>query len=694
MQWAPSAVVQDRLSALPARQRRAVLRIVEAEVTGVALTRLLKTPYSCPYCGLVVGQPGDPRDPRKIALGAHAEGCEKKPTPWRFICRMTVYYRKWARQPPFVEALDAARSEVTSHAMQHAVSILQTGTPDAALELVRQIGEAEKDSDRRLAAVAILDRAGIETAVKQAAAPLDAGPEKVDYARFQFDPVSFLTDVLDSNPTERQCEIAEAVRDHTVTVVQSANAVGKTFVAARIGLWFVRTHQRAQVYTAAAPPLENLERLLWGNVETALADHPEVFDDAQVGYLGVDLGPEWRMVGVAIPSSGTPAQREAKFSGKHAPHLLFIIDEGDAVPDEVYRGIESCMSGGHARLLVLFNPREQTGPVYRLIKAGAHVIQLDAFSHPNVVTGRTVVPGAVSREITVERINKWSRPQVEDDEPQDNDPDWFKATEVLDGCTAQREDGTSYPPLIGGQWRKVTNPALSYMVLARFPGQSENQLVSRSWVEAAQQRWLIWQQAHGEHPPGEVRPLHGQDVAEMGDDQNVACFRYGGWVGPLLSWGGVDILITGDRAAREAQERQARESFIDATGVGSGVAPQMGRYWAAKGYRDSKVRAIKVAESPTVQVEEGEFNLLRDQLWWLCREWLRTDPGAMLPPDEALADELCAVHYRVRRGKIEVDNKDTLRRHLKRSPDRADALVLTFADSVPRYAPTAYAGRD
>lgn len=120
--------------------------------------------------------------------------------------------------------------------------------------------------------------------------------------------------------------------------------------------------------------------------------------------------------GVTIPSSGTEAQREAKFSGKHAPYLLFIIDEGDAVPDEVYRGIESCMSGGHARLLVMFNPRNQSGEVHRMERdRRANVVKLSAFSHPNVLTGEDQIPGAVTRETTIRRINQWCRPLAEDE---------------------------------------------------------------------------------------------------------------------------------------------------------------------------------------------------------------------------------------------------------------------------------------
>jgi len=91
------------------------------------------------------------------------------------------------------------------------------------------------------------------------------------------------------------------------------------------------------------------------------------------------------------------------------------------------------------------------------------------------------------------------------------------------------------------------------------------------------------------------------------------------------------------------------------------------------------VRPVHVASAPSQAAQEGEFGLLRDQLWWAVREWLRTDPGAMLPPDAQLADELSAPTYHTRRGKLIVSNKDELRDRLGRSPDRADALCLTFA---------------
>jgi hypothetical protein len=464
--------------------------------------------------------------------------------------------------------------------------------------------------------------------------------------------------------------LLESVRDNVVTVAKSANAVGKTHCAARIAAWFYCVYPDAQVYTAAAPPESNLRNLLWGEIGSVVGRHPELFAQDRVLDLHIARGPRSFITGVAIPATGTAAQREARFSGKHAPHLLFIVDEGDAVPPEVYKGIESCMSGGHARLLIMFNPRAEVGPVYEMERGGqARVIQLSALRHPNVITGEDQIPGAVSRETTVRRINQWSRPLAPGEPP---DSECFETPEWLVGCVAFGKDGGAYPPLPAG-WRKVTDPALSYMVFGEYPAQGSDQLISRTWLAAARARWDAYVAQHGERPPMGTTPVMGLDVAELGTDQNAACFRYGGWVARLITWGGVDPIVTGERAAQLYQQRSAHAALVDATGVGAGVAPHMVRL------KCPGASSVKVASSPTEKTEQGEFGLLRDQLWWAGREWLRTDPGAMLPPDEELLQELAVPTYGVQRGQVKVMSKDTMRELLHRSPDKADALLLTFA---------------
>ncbi len=164
--WVPSVELGARLAALPARQRKAVLRIVQAEGDCVALTRLLKTPYSCRWCGWVAGQSGMRRDVRKGLLERHEADCDLRGEPWRFVCSQSIYYRKWTHDAAFVGALEAARQELTAQAIASAVVGLQAGTSEAVGEVRRLIREGEAENTRLRAAFGLLDRAGMETAPK------------------------------------------------------------------------------------------------------------------------------------------------------------------------------------------------------------------------------------------------------------------------------------------------------------------------------------------------------------------------------------------------------------------------------------------------------------------------------------------------------------------------------------------------
>jgi hypothetical protein len=218
---------------------------------------------------------------------------------------------------------------------------------------------------------------------------------------------------------------------------------------------------------------------------------------------------------------------------------------------------------------------------------------------------------------------------------------------------------------------KITDPAFFYMVLGQYPVRGANQLISREWISRARARWASYTSENGEKPSAYAQAVMGLDVGELGQDANAACFRYGGYVERLKTWGGVDPTVTADIAVKVYQEKSARVCNVDATGVGSSVAPSMSRAGCS-------AIGVKVAASPTVKTEAAEFTLLRDQLWFACREWLRTDPGAMLPPDEELIQELSIPTYEIHKGKIRVTKKDVMREILKRSPDKADSLCLTF----------------
>ena len=63
------------------------------------------------------------------------------------------------------------------------------------------------------------------------------------------------------------------------------------------------------------------------------------------------------------------------------------------------------------------------------------------------------------------------------------------------------------------------------MVLGEYPSQAVNQLISREWIARARSRWDVYVAKNGEIPPVATQAVMGLDVAEMGDDKNVASFQ-------------------------------------------------------------------------------------------------------------------------------------------------------------------------
>ena len=157
------------------------------------------------------------------------------------------------------------------------------------------------------------------------------------FSEFQNNPVRFGEKVLNETYTDDVKILMDSVRDNTITIAKSANATGKTHSAARIAVWFYKAFPDSQIYTGAAPPESNLKKLLWGEIGSIVEKNPDLFKNDKIKDLQISRTAQSFVAGVTIPSSGTSAQREAKFSGKHAPNLLFILDEADAIPDEVYR---------------------------------------------------------------------------------------------------------------------------------------------------------------------------------------------------------------------------------------------------------------------------------------------------------------------------------------------------------------------
>ena len=128
-----------------------------------------------------------------------------------------------------------------------------------------------------------------------------------------------------------------------------------------------------------------------------------------------------------------------------------------------------------------------------------------------------------------------------------------------------------------------------------------------------------------------------------------------------------------DRIAYEAKEREAAAVFID-SGGGAGVIDRLRQL----GHCVTEVNFGGRPGNPE------RYRNRRIEMWTRLRDWLRE--GGVIPKDDALRAELSTPTYFFEAsGAMRLEVKDKIKERLLRSPERADALALTFA--LPVAAP-------
>jgi phage terminase large subunit len=169
-------------------------------------------------------------------------------------------------------------------------------------------------------------------------------------------------------------------------------------------------------------------------------------------------------------------------------------------------------------------------------------------------------------------------------------------------------------------------------------------------------------------------PVWGVDIARFGDDRTALAKRQANHLlEPIKHWSGIDLMATVGRIKAEYEEThydmRPREILIDAIGLGAGVYDRCKELGLP-------VRSINVGEAASAR---ENCQRLRDELWFKGREWFQ-DRSCSIPQDDALIAELTSPIYGfTSTGKMVVESKADMKKRGMRSPDLADAFLLTFA---------------
>jgi hypothetical protein len=441
-----------------------------------------------------------------------------------------------------------------------------------------------------------------------------------------------------SGPEPWQLEILQKIKGGLLNIEQAiqmatatGHGVGKSALVSWITLWALSTLPDTRgVITANTE--NQLKTKTWAELGKwfNLFIGREHFSLTATALMSKDPNRErtWRIDQIPWSEKNTEA-----FAGMHnqGKRLLLIMDEASAIPDRIWEVAEGALTD-----------------------AGTQIIWL-AFGNPTRNTGRFKECFAGGRFAK-----------------------WWDSTQ-LDSRTVAITNKTQID-----RWVEAYGEDSDFVrirVRGVFPRHGELEFISAADVENAMARDVT---------TSLTDPLAlGCDVARYGSNESVIAFRKGRDARTIL-WQFFRGLNTVELATRVNEAFHAYRTdgiFIDGGGVGGGVVDncrhmQLFCFDVQFGGRDD------VGGSATGNDGERYANK-RAAMWGAMRSWIKT--GA-LPADAELKAQLIGPTYTYNlKNEILLESKEEMMKRGVDSPDRADALALTFAYPLAAHA---YAGGD
>jgi len=301
-------------------------------------------------------------------------------------------------------------------------------------------------------------------------------------------------------------------------------------------------------------------------------------------------------------------------SGLHSRFMMIQIDESGDIPAGIGKVAEQAMVQENA----IFK---------KIMQAG----------------NPTSLQGLLYAAATKER-DKWYVIRIT------GDPDDPKRSPRIDKAWAQEQIDTY------GRDDPWIRPA----ILGRFPDQSINSLLSSEEVEVAMERH------YGPESYNFSQVRIGCDVALQGDDETCMFTRQGLVALPPVNMRLRDPAEIASRLIIEKEQRNADRIYVDNTGGwGSGVISS---------FRQAGHVAVPVEFAG--KANTNRFFNKRSEMWWRMAEWVKQ--GGALPNCPELVAELTEPTYTHKNGRLIIEPKEKVKERIGRSPDRADALAMTF----------------
>jgi len=384
-------------------------------------------------------------------------------------------------------------------------------------------------------------------------------------------------------------------------------------------LWWLYARQGRVITTA--PTWESVKDVLWGEIIS-------LWRNALVKLPGEQHQTELKIDDIWY-AAGLSTNIAAAFQGRHHPRLLVVLDEAPGVNEQVHVEVGTLATGEENCIVQIGNPTELSGSFYEAFKNPQvwHLIDISCLDHPNVVAGREIIKGAVTRYWIELKKREWG----------EGHPFWFSR------------------------------------VLGQFPKTSSRGVIPLGQIEEQTnevERLKAWNLAQELRLP----KIGGLDVARYGDNRCVMTIRQGDAIIEQYHWHHTSLTHTMGMAYKAWKEKGLGLLVVDSSGIGAGVVDLLLE-------RDVPVFAYNGGHSAFTK---QSFANRRSEMWWHLRERLEHRriwfPSFTHDPENKLVSDLVAPTYELTSaGRIRVETKEKLLERKVKSPDFADSLVLCFA---------------
>ena len=441
------------------------------------------------------------------------------------------------------------------------------------------------------------------------------------------DPARFTRALLGHDLWPVQEAILRSVARNRRTAVKACHSSGKTFTAADAALWWITRYDDGIVITTA-PTWNQVERVLWAYIhQTIQQARDRIRFPVDPLKTEIRLGPNRYAIGLSTNDG-------VRFQGFHG-RILIILDEAPGVLPGIWEAIEGIRAGGDVRLLALGNPTIAGGPFYDAFgaeRAGWNTITISAFDTPNLAG--LSIDGLLA---------------LSDDELDNN---------VRPYLTTRRWVHEKYH-----EWGPG-HPLWQARVMGQFPDQAEDALIPLAWLEEAKRR-------PARDPGGKATA--GIDVAGPGEDETVVCIRCGSSILALKAFNQPDA--RGEVAAFLAGwSARLGTVNIDTVGIGHYFAEHI----RSLGYH---ITRVNVGEAPR---DREKYSNLKAELFWGLRQRFQQEDLAGLTDEVAIAQLTTLRYEHNARGQVVIESKEDMRKRGVKSPDRAEAIMLAFAERQAR----------